>query len=506
MENLIFGSTVIALSFIGYFFSWRYYKKDDFSTALFLIMLCGLSFYLFVSTDFFLHAWDERYHALVAKNLMNHPLVPTLYENPIFPYDYQNWPGNHIWLHKQPMPLWLMSGSMSLFGVNEIALRLPSILFSTLSIYLTYQVATHLFNKKTGLLAAFLFSINGLIMELTGGRVATDHVDIAFLFFILLSVFLCVKLVQQKTLIFPILIGVAIGAAILTKWLVGLIVLPLWFLMVIDSGQFKLKTIAFQFIIITATMVTVALPWQIYIFNTFPLEAGYESSFNLKHFTEVIEGRSGSAFYFVDKIRINYGELIYLPLIWIIWKIGRNVKDYKRLLLFVWFIVPLIIFSVAKTKMQGYLLFTAPALFIMTADFFFMLVENREKIKYKPFINFALVLLILLPIRYGIERMKPFAITERNPKWVVDLKKLNAAKIENGVLLNYENPIEAMFYTDLTAYSFLPSQKEITSLIKQGYTVLINDKNVPYQIRSIEGVRIIHLDDSDKTEHFPNEN
>src|SRR5690606_30977613 len=147
-----------------------------------------------------------------------------------------------------------------------------------------------------------------------------------------------------------------------------------------------------------------------------------------------------------------------LPLLWFIWKIGSNIKDYKRLLLFVWFIVPLIIFSVAKTKMQGYLLFTAPALFIMTADFFFMLVENREKFKYKPFINFALVLLILLPVRYGIERMKPFDIAERNPKWVVDLKKLNEAKIENGVLLNYKNPIEAMFYTDLTVYSFIPSQ------------------------------------------------
>ena len=301
MENLIFGIIVVILCSIGYYFSWRFYKKNEFTKSLLLIILCGLSFYLFVSTDFFLHAWDERYHALVAKNLINHPFIPTLYDNPVFPYDYQNWPGNHIWLHKQPMPLWLMAGSMKIFGVNEIALRLPSIIMSTLSIFLTYRIGTYIFNEKTGLLASFLFSINGLVIELTGGRVSTDHVDIAFMFFVLLSIYFCTKIAQQKSSFFTILIGLSLGAAILTKWLVGLIVLPVWFLFLIDTNQFKIKTIIFQFILIVSTALIVALPWQIYIFNSFPNEANYEASFNLRHFTEVIEGRSGSVFYFINK-------------------------------------------------------------------------------------------------------------------------------------------------------------------------------------------------------------
>lgn len=497
MENLTFGIIVMVLCFLGYYFSWKNYKKENFKLSLFLIIISGLSLYIYVSTDFFLHAWDERYHALVAKNLMNHPFIPTLYDKPIFPYDYENWPGNHIWLHKQPMPLWLMAGSMKIFGVNEIALRLPSIIMSTLSIYLTYKIGTYLFNKKTGLLASFLFSINGLIIELTGGRIATDHVDISFMFFILLSVFFSIKLAQQKSLAFSILIGLAIGAAVLTKWLVGLIVLPIWFLIILDTNQFKIKTIIFQFFLIITTVLITALPWQIYIFNNFPLEANYESSFNLRHFTEVIEGRSGSVFYFIDKIRINYGELIYIPLVWFLWKTFKNFKNFKnfkKLALLVWFIVPLIIFSFAKTKMQGYLLFTAPALFIITSAFFFMLFENREKHKYKVIITFILILFIAIPVRYGIERVKPFDKTERNPKWVLDLKNLKKLNTQNGVLLNYDNPIEAMFYTDLTVYPFTPSEEKIVALINQGYNVFINNKNLSNQIKSIKGINVITLE------------
>lgn len=494
MENLIFGTIVVILCSFGYYFSWRFYKKNEFKKSLLLIILCGFSFYLFVSTDFFLHAWDERYHALVAKNLINHPFIPTLYDHPIFPYDYQNWPGNHIWLHKQPMPLWLMAGSMKMFGINEIALRLPSIIMSTLSIFLTYKIGRYTFNEKVGLLASFLFSINGLVIELTGGRVSTDHVDIAFMFFVLLSIYFCAKIAQQKSSFFAILIGLSLGAAILTKWLVGLIVLPVWLLFLIDTNQFKIRTIIFQFFLIVSTALIVALPWQIYIFNSFPNEASYEASFNLRHFTEVVEGRSGSLFYFINKIRINYGELIYLPLIWFSWKIIKNRSDYKKLALLVWFIVPLLIFSFAKTKMQGYLLFTSPALFIITSGFFFMLLEWRKGLNKKLFVNIILILLIVFPVRYGIERIKPFNIMERSPKWVQDLKDFNTKNIKNGVLLNYEQPIEAMFYTNLTAYSFTPEKDDIIELVNNGYAVFINDKNISDNIKSIEGIKVIHLD------------
>lgn len=498
MENIIFGIITIALCTLTYFYAWKYYKKDKFDIALFLIVLSGFLLYCYTATDFFLHIWDERYHALVAKNLSRHPFYPTLYNKPLLPYDYKMWVGNHIWLHKQPLPLWLMAGSIKIFGVNEIAVRLPSILLSSIGIVLTFKIGTYFFDHKVGLFAAFLFSVNGLIIELTAGRVATDHIDITFMFFILLAVFLTTQFLKRRSFLFSLLIGASIGAAVLSKWLTGLIVLPIWLFLVVDSNSFQIKTIIKHFAWIIFMIVVVALPWQLYIFKEFPLEAAYESSFNLRHFTEVIEERYGSAFYFIDRIRINFGDLLYLPLIWFFWKIFKSPGNLKQLALLIWFLVPLIIFSFAKTKMQAYLLFTAPALFIVTSAFFFELLTYKLTHKPKWLYNLIAVLFIVLPIRYGIERMKPFEKRDRNPQWVSDLKALHKENIQNGVLFNYENPIEAMFYTDLTAYSGIPSNETIKQLKKDGYQIFINDNGKLENAEDLKGVAILKLTPADK--------
>ena len=458
------------------------------------MILSGLGLYFYVSADFFLHFWDERYHALVAKNLISHPLIPTLYENPVLPYDYRNWSANHIWLHKQPLSLWAMAGSMWLFGINEIALRLPSIILVSTSIYLVFSVGSYLFNQKTGYLAAFFFSINGLVIELMGGRRATDHVDVFFMFFILLSIFLSIQYIKKENTIYSFVVGISIGLAILSKWLPALIVLPIWLLLVWDSKKFNVKTITVQFVIILITLTAIFLPWQLYIFTVFPQEALWESNYNIKHSYEVVEGHSSSIFYFLNRIRINYGEYIYVPLVWFVWKILKDIKNKKRLAVLIWFLIPFLFFSMVKTKMQAYLLFTAPALFFMTAEFFFAVADYKKEHQLKWIFTIILALIILLPIRYSIERIRPFESRDRNPQWVMELRELNKENIEKGILFNYDQPIEAMFYTDLVVYSGIPKKETISNLSHQGYTIIINDdRKIPNHIISMKQVVTVEL-------------
>src|SRR5688572_19622660 len=95
------------------------------------MLALGLSALLirgYAAADRSLHPWDERYHALVAKNFIETPLTPRLYHTPVLPYDHRAWTGNYIWMHKPPLALWLQAGSMKMFGVHEFALRLPSVL------------------------------------------------------------------------------------------------------------------------------------------------------------------------------------------------------------------------------------------------------------------------------------------------------------------------------------------------------------------------------------------
>lgn len=490
MSNLFLGILTVSFCTIGYYYSWKFNKLDNYKIAVLLLLVCGLILRFYTSADFFLHAWDERFHALVAKNLIQHPLKPTLYDNPILPYDFRNWPANHIWVHKHPLPLWTMALSMWVFGVNEIALRLPSILLSTLGIGLTFSIASYFFNKKIGYLAAFFFSINGLIIELAAGRVATDHVDIFFLFFILLAIYFSIVFSQKQKTIYNILAGVSIGAAILSKWLPALIVLPIWLLIVSNSKNFKPKQILFQFVLLVAVCFFVFLPWQIYIFRMYPLEANWETGFYLKHLTEALDEQTGPFYYFIDRIRINYGELIYLPLGWFSWKTIKDFKDKKRLAIFLWFWVPFLFFSMVTTKMQAYIVFTSPALFIMAAEFWNMLSDYKKAHKPKWLFNLVLLLLIALPIRYSIERIKPFTQLDRRPQGVVELKGLNQRNIANGVLFNYDKPIQAMFYTNLTVYPIIPDKEVITDLIEKGYTIIINDNGtIPPEIKAMDGVK-----------------
>jgi len=491
MNDLILQIFFFAGCCLIYFVSAKMYYANKIQNAVILILLAGLILRIFTSCDFYLHHWDERYHALVAKNMISHPMVPTLYNDPILPFNYQEWYNSNIFVHKQPLPLWLMAGSMSVFGVNEIAMRLPGILLSTLAIFLTFQIGKYFFNEKVGYIAAFLQSINGLVIELAAGRVATDHYDSYFLFFIELAIFLSIKFAVTQKIVFNIFAGIAIGFAILTKWLPALIVFPIWLLILQNSGNFTFKKLTAHFLVLSFICVITFLPWQIYIAQMWPLETAFEKSFNRMHITQVLDGRGGAWWYFIDRIRINYGELIYIPIIWFIYQLTKKIKDRKMLALFIWAFVPIIFFSLVKTKMQGYILFVSPALFIITGSFIYQFSQVQFNSSKKYFQYIIIATMLLLPFRYMLERTKLFSSKDRSPVWVSELKNLDEKNLENGVLFNYSRPIEAMFYTNLTAYPQLPDINLILELQTKGYKILINDNgSIPPEMLNLKGIII----------------
>ena len=70
-----------------------------------------------------LTVWDESFHAIVARNLLKHPLKPTLIDVPYLPYDYADWHENHVWMHKPILPLWTIAASFAVLGVDRFALQ-----------------------------------------------------------------------------------------------------------------------------------------------------------------------------------------------------------------------------------------------------------------------------------------------------------------------------------------------------------------------------------------------
>lgn len=454
-------SMTIALSF--------YAKRGPQYT---LVIILGMSFLLRLipAQDPFLHEWDEQFHALVAKNLDKNIFKPTLYHYPVLDYDYQDWTSNHVWLHKQPLPLWLMHFSLKTFGNTVVALRLPSVLLSTCCIWLTFLIGNALFkNSKTALIAAYLHGVNGFIIANAVGRLPTDHIDCHFLFFTELSILFIVWYREFGKFWMLAMIGTTLGLAILCKWLTAGFVIPLFLLML--KPQKSWWILLGHCTLIVAISTIIALPWQFYIAQQFPQEAQWEQHYNFLHLFTALEGHTGAWYYHLAKARIIWNELVYLPFIALmVFAIRSRRAEYWFLLL--WILIPYVFFSMVKTKMTAYVMISAPAIFISCAWF----VEKLQSLKPKLG-QVLLVLMLGLAIRYSVEKIKPFQedLDGKNKLDLVKKIKLYDAE-KHTVVFNFPHPLQAMFFTNCIAYSQLPTTTELRQLHARGYRLFIYQK------------------------------
>ncbi|MFN0149235.1 MAG: ArnT family glycosyltransferase [bacterium] len=457
--------------------------------ALICILLAGALLRLFACGDQFLHEWDERYHALVAKNTIDSPLRPTLYKTALLDYDYRDFFSNHVWVHKPPLTLWLMAISIKTFGVHELAVRLPSLLFGTLAIALTFFLGKRLFDERVALLAAGLHAINGLLLELGAGRTATDHPDALMIFFVTLGAYSAVRAAEPahtraRGIAWLAALGICTGLAILTKWMVAMIIPALW--VVLAWRTISARRFVTSLAIVLGAAAAVALPWNLYIWRAFPREAAWESHYNLLHVLEPLGGHGQPAWWYLRRIGRDFGEAIYIPVAWFL--IARAARGLGRrwIFLLVWFLTPYAVFSISATKMPGYVAISSSALFLIIALFCAHVTAAARNAAPPPrakFVRLAATLLLVLalglPARYAIERLRLSPKRERTRVWADELRALDARYPDpRAVFFNCERPIEAMFYGSHIAYARVPTAAEIASLEAQGYRAVVLESGV----------------------------
>jgi 4-amino-4-deoxy-L-arabinose transferase-like glycosyltransferase len=362
----VLNNTNIYISVLLTFFSAFLFFRQKTRWAVGVLFIAALALrYYYISLDAFLHDWDEHFHALVAKNMMTHPFQPMLRVNPVLPYDYKAWCCNHIWLHKQPLFLWQMALSMKIFGVNEIALRLPNMLMTALLIPLVYRIGRLWANAQTGFIAAILTLFARYQLELVSGNASVDHNDIAFSFYVMMSVWSYAEytICTHKKWRWLVLIGVFVGGAVLCKWLTGLVVFSGWGLTVVFDKE-KRSVLQNWYDMVSAFVVSCAvfLPWQIYNHLKFPKESTFERIYNTRHLTEAIEGHGGSLHFYLAHNDMYFGlpGCIFAGIGMGCLLFFREKISYSWLAWLAFIIVPYLIFSLAATKMSSFVYFIAP--------------------------------------------------------------------------------------------------------------------------------------------------
>ncbi len=243
-QEILIALTLASIPAILGIYLFFVLKKERLALAS-LLLSAFLLRLLIISLDPFLHDWDERFHALVAKNMILHPFIPMLRIDPVMAYDPSAWCCNHIWLHKQPLFLWQMAASMKLFGVHVFALRFPSALLGTATVFFTYDIARHWTkNTQVAFLSAMLLTFSFYQLELMSGRLKLDHNDFVFMFYITATIWAFVRYIKSHySLKWAIIVGLLVGCSILVKWLTGFLIFGGWGLYLLQNHviQYRIK-------------------------------------------------------------------------------------------------------------------------------------------------------------------------------------------------------------------------------------------------------------------------
>lgn len=463
--------------------------------ALWLLTGGGLILRLCMAfIDPYINLWDEQFHALVAKNMMEHPFHPMLYAHPVLPIHEQIWTGGSTWLHKPPLFLWQIALFMKIFGAKYWVVRLPSVLLTTLAIPAVFRMGKILSGERCGFFAATIFAVVNLQVNIVSGFINTDHNDIIFMCYVLFSLWAWMEHMETPNLKWILLVGLFSGAAILVKWLPGLLVYLVWMfaLLLNKEERFVLKK---WMELLAASVLTfiVAAPWFIYASVKWPSLSMHESDARIKHLSNVVEDHHGPWYFHFELLKEDYGwwMAVLLPLCLILFFL-RKEKQPVRLAIGAAIIFVYAFYTCVPTRMPLFCLFVSPLLYLVLADVisnagnYFKKQEGLQsnKIFRAARMFFAAFFIFFI---FDIGRIEHFH-TDRNkgnfyrPARIENKKQFESAAAtlssKDIVIFNcggYANGVACMFYTGHTSYDHVPDEQQLHYLKSQGIKMAVFD-------------------------------
>ncbi len=188
-------------------------------TPLFILLILSYFSLFHQLPKHSMHLWDESSYALNAQEMIErgNPIEVYLFGKP------------DLYNSKPPLAIWCMAISMKLLGFNELGVRLPSAIFSFLSVLLLFYIGIKVLKNYwfALLIPLVLLSSVGFV----GEHVArTGDTDSILAFWVLLQttlIFVYTNTTEQKKANnYLILAGIAISLGCLTKGIAGIIAIP----------------------------------------------------------------------------------------------------------------------------------------------------------------------------------------------------------------------------------------------------------------------------------------
>ena len=301
------------------------------------------------------------------------------------------------YLDKPPLLFWLSAFFYQIFGVNQIAYRLPTLLSTVLGLFATYRLGEKLYNKESGQIAA-------LTLATTQAWFLFNHdirTDTLLSNFVIVAIWQLYVYIEDRKWSNFFLGFAAIGLAMLAKGPIG-IVIPAMALGSYLLGRRAWRKILDPKWLLGIVVVLIVLSPMLYgLWTQWGAKGIYfffwEQSFGRITGENVWRDNSGPFFF------THTFLWAFLPWsIFALWALGRRMVDFwnkgavREMLTLSGFVLPFIALSFSKYKLPHYIFPIFPLMAIMVAHEIHQLRQGNKGITYKAFFGGQLFLNVLI--------------------------------------------------------------------------------------------------------------
>lgn len=297
---------------------------------------------------------DEGLHAAIAQEMVIHHdyVTPTFLGEPF--------------LDKPIFFFWTEAFTLRVFGMREIAVRIPPLVFGLLGMLTVAGLARALFDEQRALIAGIVYA--SMLLPLGVSQVAVH--DIALVPFMCGAAICLYRAARSpRAARWGIAIGVCLGLSILTKGLVGVAFTGIFGVCIAAVHRGSFWRIAVALAIGVAIAAAVAAPWYIAMEQAHPGYLHYY--FVERHFRAYLtptQPHGGRPWWYYAPIVVG-GTLPWTGyLAETIRGAWRERARLLPLLLVAWAALGLVFLSAAESKLITYVLPVVPALAIVIAD------------------------------------------------------------------------------------------------------------------------------------------
>lgn len=266
---------------------------------------------------------------------------------------------------KPILSYWLQAASVTAFGVNEFAFRLPSALAATAWTLLVFLFVRRVGDARRALLAA-LSMASSLAVTVIGKAATADALLNLLLAASLLSLYL--HLLEGRR-VWLYASAAATGLGFLTKGPVALVIpAGVSLLYCLSRGEWRAWLRLTADWRAWAVFLLIAAPW--YVVQYLREGGDFLQSFLLRHnlgrFQRPLEGHGGGWWYYILVLLV--GVLPYTTvLLRVLARSRRLFADPLARYLLIWFGLVFVLFSLAATKLPHYLIYGYTGLFVLMA-------------------------------------------------------------------------------------------------------------------------------------------